>query len=213
MHEIISKLQLHFLIQSGILTAKVEIGNPKLCVITGNNVSGKSLLRKILFVLHKDAGIEYIHLSQAGRKSNNALNSFIYGSEEDESTGYNSTGIVLGAIRTGLARTKPFSIMLDEPEIGCSEELALSLGIRIARDYFTMPQMSGMFIVTHSRNLVKPLLPLQPTHIRMGDETTLDQWMNREIIPIESLEDLKQAGLEKWRAIENVLKERKQNKN
>ena len=85
----------------------------KVCIITGQNASGKSFLRKILNVRHQDDNIEYIHLSQCGRSSSTGLMAaMVYGSEHENSTGYISVKAIRGAIRTGTARTKPFSLIL-----------------------------------------------------------------------------------------------------
>lgn len=193
-----------------IFKADLQIGSPKLCVITGNNTSGKSVLRKILHLHHDKQKVEYIHLSQSGRSHSSGLfRVAVYGSEEDESTGYNSSQLVTKAIKNGQQREKPFSLMFDEPEIGCSEELALSLGMYLADKIETMPHLAGMFVVTHSRQIVKALLPLNPTHFRMGgDQITLEQWMNREISPI-SIEELQNLGIERWRAVQQIINENK----
>lgn len=101
----------------------LQINHPKLCVVTGPNVSGKSLLRKIVHSFYQTNEIELIHLSQSGRCRGGIEGAFIYGTEADESTGKNSVKTLLTAFKTGVARTKPFGIFFDEPEIGASEEL------------------------------------------------------------------------------------------
>jgi hypothetical protein len=197
-----------------IFEHQLQPANPKLCIVTGKNVSGKSLLRKVLHNCHHDANVEYIHLSQSARCGNGglgAMRSMVYGSEIDDSTGYNSTSVVTTALKTGASRDKPFSLMLDEPEIGCSEELSAALGVRIVRDFDTLTNLVGMIIVTHSRQLVKHLLPLNPTHLRMAnDGMTLEQWVNREIVPVASLEDLKDEGHKKWGEIEKIIRKGKE---
>ena len=101
---------------------KLEKNHSKLCVITGPNASGKSLLRKILHNHHHDKKIEYIVTSQEKRCASSGIERvLIYGSDEDESTGCNSIKTLLKVIKTGKSRESSFSIMLDEPEIGCSQ--------------------------------------------------------------------------------------------
>lgn len=187
----------------------LQVGHPQLCVITGQNASGKSLVRKVLQNHCAEGKIEYIHMSQCGRGQGGIVGALIYGSEVDESTGKNSVKTLLTAFKTGQQRDKPFVLMFDEPEIGCSEEVQAGMGLRIMRDFGTMPNMVGMFIVTHGRNLVKQLLPMNPTHWRMSEDAmTLDQWVNREIVPVESLEDLTTLGHERWCQVEQMLRKK-----
>ena len=130
----------------------VQPVHPRLCVITGPNASGKSLVRKILAARYQQNHVEYIHTSQEKRASSSGIQRvFIYGDEAEDSTGFNSVKMVLTAIRTGQGREKPFGLMLDEPEIGCSEETAAAIGIRVARDLETMTHLDGLYIITHSR--------------------------------------------------------------
>ena len=133
----------------------VQPGHRRLCVITGPNASGKSLVRKILAARYQQSDVEYIHTSQEKRSSSSGIQRvFIYGDEAEDSTGFNSVKMVLTAIRTGQGREKPFGLMLDEPEIGCSEETAAAIGIRVARDLETMTHLHGLYVITHSRALV-----------------------------------------------------------
>ncbi len=47
--------------------------------------------------------------------------------------------------------------------------------------------------------------------MRMSEDAmSLEQWVNRDIVPIESLEDLKGQAHEKWRIVENMLNNKKQ---
>lgn len=188
---------------------KFNYGHCKICIITGPNIAGKSLLRKVIGAHHQKANIEYVHLSQAGRCQSGIGRAFIYGSEEDDSTGCNSMTTLLTAIKTGQNRTKPFSLFFDEPEIGCSEELTAALAIRLIRDFETMPNLVGLMIVSHSRQFIKRFLALNPTHIHLSnDETTLEQWVNRDIIPIESLEDLKETARQRWNQLNKMMNEK-----
>ena len=185
----------------------VQPGHSRLCVITGPNASGKSLVRKILAARYRQMGTEYIHTSQEKRSSSSGIQRvFIYGDEAEDSTGFNSVKMVLTAIQTGQGREKPFGLMLDEPEIGCSEETAAALGIRVARDLDSMSLLHGLYVITHSRALVMRLLPLEPTHLRLEDDLSLTTWAFRLTRPVESLEDLVKTGQDRWRAVQGMLK-------
>lgn len=185
----------------------VQYAHPKICIITGPNMSGKSLLRKILHARHHDAGMFYAHFSLAGRTSGGIGSCMMYGSEQDESTGYNSIGTIEGAFRTGVKQEEPFGMTLDEPEIGCGEELQAAFGLKIQKEWDTMPQLHGLYVITHSRQIAKYLLPLNPTHWRLAtDGLTLEQWIHRPIVPVQSLEELKTIGIDRWRQVEKMLK-------
>lgn len=188
--------------------------NSKVCVITGQNASGKSFLRKILSVRHEDENVEYIHLSQCGRSSSSGLMAvMVYGSEHENSTGYISTKGIKGAIKTGIGRNKPFSIMLDEPEIGCSEELALSLSMKIKDNVDNMEHLNTLYIVTHSRNIVTPLLDLNPNYVNLHNSDdiaypTIQDWLNRKIQPVD-VDELYEKANKNWSAVSKLINNRK----
>ena len=185
----------------------VEKAHPKLCVITGPNTSGKSLLRKVIHNRYHERKMEYMAVSQEQRCSSTGIQRLmVYGTETDESTGYNSIKMLLKAIQTGQAREKSFAIMLDEPEIGCSDETQAGIGLRIASQIDTMPNLHGMYIVTHSRQLVKYLLQtVKPTHWRLGEDgLSLEQWANRDVAPTD-LDALLAEGKEKWHAVNAMI--------
>ena len=70
-----------------------------------------------------------------------------------------------------------------------------------------MPQLHGLYIITHSRQVAKQLLPLNPTHWRLSkDGMTLQEWVDRPVVPVESLEELKTMGHDRWCQVEKMLK-------
>ena len=190
----------------------VQKAHPKLCVITGPNMAGKSLLRKVIHNQYHDRQMEYISVSQEQRCSSTGLQRLmVYGTETDESTGYNSIKMLLKAFQTGQAREKPFAVMLDEPEIGCGEEVQAAIGLRIAREINTMPNLHGLYIVTQSREMVRSLLQglkaedkVQPTHWRLSEDgITLEDWTTRVVVPCD-LEALLALGKENWHAVSAI---------
>ena len=207
MHKMAQELVSSRLLTQGPFSCHLTLGHPTLAVMTGPNVSGKSLARKVLYHIHKDSKIEYIHTSQQARSTGGIMRAFMYGDEAEESTGYNSIGTLLGAFKTAKARTASVSILFDEPEIGCGEELQAAIGVRIAQEINAIPNLAALFVVTHSRYVVKQLLSLSPTHLRLGDgEYSLQEWCEREVTPVVSLESLRETGIERWRAVEKLLK-------
>jgi hypothetical protein len=186
------------------------LDNKKLCVVTGPNTSGKSLLRKLLAEYHYDQKMELMSASQSERCGKNLYGlqkAMIYGSEKDDSTGFNSIKLVRKMIQTASGREKPFSFILDEPEIGCSEELQAAIGLFIANsDYLNNKNLKGSFIITHSRLLVKNLMSLNPTHICLGENPySLSDWINRTIEPV-NLDDVINNGSNKWSKVQTLLK-------
>ena len=191
------------------IVGQFRYNDPKICVITGPNTSGKSMLRKIFNARHADKGIEFIHLSQAGRCEGGVKSAMIYGSERDDSTGCNSLNTVLTAIKTGIRREKPFTLFFDEPEIGCSDELAEGMAIRLIANLDKMTNLMGLMIVSHSRSFLKRFVNLNPTHIHLEkDYMSLSDWVNRDIIPVVDLEGVKDAGFKKWSAIDKLMKKK-----
>lgn len=187
----------------------VDFQNPKLCVVTGPNVSGKSLLRKIFHSHFSRASIEFINLSQEGRCSGGIIKSLIYGNEIEDSTGYNSAKIISTAFKTGHNRTKKFTLLFDEPEIGCGEELQLLIGERIADQYDKMINSIGVIIITHSRVIAKELMKHNPTHLSLAKDVGLNNWINRSVEkPSYSLEDLVDTGYERWKQVESLIKDK-----
>ena len=97
-----------------------EAGSGKLIVVTGENASGKSFFRRIVRSLCSRAKTECIHISMEGRAGDGmsfgGLRPFVYGDENQQSTGENSAGAVLGGIRTCRAREEAHVMVWDEPE-------------------------------------------------------------------------------------------------
>ncbi len=175
------------------LIGQYERGQGVLAFITGQNACGKSLVRKMLSTYYHDDKIEYLHISQEGRSCSSGLQrAMIYGDEGEDSTGYNSVKMTLKALTSSKNRTQRHAIFLDEPDIGLSDEYAVSLGMRIA-EYCSNPNplLEGFWVVTHNKKLIQPVA--KPHHLRLGDCKTLKEWMEESIIPAD-LEDLLRRG-------------------
>lgn len=187
--------------------------NPKVCVITGGNATGKSLFRKLIYNEYKDDGIELIHISQAARCRSGMPRMFIYGSEEEDSTGFNTTKTILKSIETIKSRDHKVGLLLDEPEIGCSEELQAGLGLHLASKIPSLTNLDCCYIITHSREFVKQIAACGPSHIRMmsnqHDYISLSDWYYREVEPIYDLEKLIERGRLGWKYVQKRINERK----
>jgi len=159
---------------------------------------------------HYKDKIEFMSTSQSercSRESNGIQRAVIYGSESDDSTGYNSIKILKKMIQTLAERTTPFSALLDEPEIGCSEEAQAAIGHLVASSDFLSNQcLKGIFIISHSRLVVKHLLGLNPTHVCLTDQPySLEEWVNREVVPA-NIEDILTRNIDNWRSVQKLLR-------
>lgn len=185
--------------------------HPNVCIITGPNMSGKSLLRKVLHNHYDDQGISYKPVSQEGRCSSTGIQRlWVYGTETDESTGYNSVKMVRKAVESSQGYANPHAFMLDEPEIGCSDETQAGMGDWLGQMIPTMPNLHTLFVVTHSRLFVEYFLRhLSPTHWRLShDNVTLAEWANRAIVPTD-LDELMDINKERWHIVNKMIKEGK----
>jgi hypothetical protein len=182
-------------------------------VVTGANAAGKSLLRKFMQqVVRQDHDLECIHLSQQGRASSGIQRAFLYGDESWESTGCISCHSLLGSITTSRAREKDHMIILDEPEIGMGEELQAGSGLWLKEQLADWPEhLSGMVIMTHSRNFVREIMKFNGATFYNLEGMEKDEWLNREIVPANP-EDVKTLGRERFRKISKILKDIKSDK-
>jgi len=64
----------------------------------------------------------------------------------------------------------------------------------------------GMVIVTHSRELIRPLLEHHPHHLRFGDNQNLANWIDRDQKQrtIEELLRLPEKGRRKFQKIKEI---------
>jgi hypothetical protein len=191
-----------------------ELGiNPKfdtsgsVMVVTGSNATGKSLVRRVICGNLKRLGIEAIHLSQQGRAQGGIARCFIYGSEDDESTGFISAKTFQGAFRTMRGREQAHVVIWDEPEIGMGEELQLGtadwLYNELARDW--PKHLCGVVVLTHSRIFASKVMGFPDSKwLNMNGYGTLEEWLSRKIVPVGP-EELIELGLKKWGRISKIL--------
>lgn len=194
-------------------------GNNPLVVITGDNASGKSFLRRLVCAVAREAKTEAIHISMEGRR-NVAYNiglSFVYGDENIHSTGQNSVHTVLGGITTCRNRETPHVMFWDEPDLGLSDSWAAGMGRAIRQFTETKPKHTkAILLVTHSKALVSELLPFEPHFLYLGEEKdppkSLTAWFEAPVIPkdIEKLPELSSKRFKLIAAILNTIKERKE---
>ncbi len=183
-----------------------------LVLFLGENASGKSFARRVVTAIVRENEIECIHISMQGRAADpmmsGGVRSFIYGTEDWQSTGENSVGTVLGGIRTCLGRESPHVMFWDEPDIGLSDSWAAGVGVAV-RDFVkgTTEHTKAVFVTTHSKPLVSQLAALDPHVVFFGDELPEDlkAWMERPVVA-RDIEMLGKASHRRFLLIEAILR-------
>lgn len=188
-------------------------GKGKLIVVVGDNASGKSFFRRIVQLWCQKAKVECMHISAEGRRNVSYAPwlTFVYGDEQHESTGVNSVGTVLAGIKTCQGRDTPHVIFWDEPDLGLGENWAAGIGQKICEFAKAAPKTTkAALVVTHSRDLVRELLPAQPFYLHLGmapEEApqTLQEWLDRPITPMDPAL-LQKRSRERYKAIQGILR-------
>lgn len=193
-------------------------GEGPLVVVTGENASGKSFFRRIVQSICARAKMktECIHISMEARRriSEAPWMTFVYGDEEYESTGVNSSGTVLGGIKTSQTRDDRHVIFWDEPDLGLGDPWAAGMGQAITQFVADPPEhLVASLLVTHSRALVGELIGSAPTYLHFGESPeeapqSLQAWFERPIVP-RSLKDLQVASHRRYGLIKAILDERR----
>lgn len=181
-------------------------GNTKLIVVTGENATGKSFLRRIFTLGLHEAGIDYLALSMQKRTTSlgDCSNTFIYGDESCNATGDCTASSVLGAMRTSLAREedgKRHAILWDEPDVGLSDSYAAGAALDMV-DFLADAPKKLFFaaVTTHRKAMLVELQKHGAHHIRLGDKLTLDEVLAAPVKP-RRLQELKDRNISLFRAI------------
>jgi archaellum biogenesis ATPase FlaH len=171
-------------------------------ILTGNNGSGKSLIRKQLPFAFKDL-YELENLSETkgwikstsmdARTNSNPEFGALAGIMNDTTwvatsqNTLNSIEKLLDAVET---TDKTKYVVIDEYEIGCSEETIVALAQYISERLQKLlkdGKIIGAMIITHSRIGCEHI---QFDHFQNIEGKTYEEWKNREIVPT-NLEELK----------------------
>lgn len=175
--------------------------NPtKLLVITGENATGKSFLRRIISALCQRENTECMAVSPEFRQYGGPMTAFVFGDEGREASGEIATNVCLGSIRTSKGRTGSHVVVLDEPDMGLSDNAAAGVGLEIAEFIQNPPEHLGFFtVISHRRALLERLM--FASHIRVGGDTiTLEEALHQPIVPIRP-DELKEKSIALFRQI------------
>lgn len=185
-------------------------------VLVGDNASGKSLFVRLLASRLNVDKIEPLQVSMRYRTASGMHRIFMFGSDEDESTGAVSLHAVKGGMRTCQERLEPTWLMLDEPDIGLAEGYCLALGEYLARfgNDLDGNGKKALGLVTHSKPLVQGMvkhLKARPHFLVAGARhagMNLDQWLaDNTPLGLDQLLELNDKGHQTWRAIQAILKD------
>lgn len=198
-------------------SATMVDGDPRLILIVGENASGKSLAFRLLGQLAGSHDVLAVTLSIRERTGvgtgghERMRRAFIYGEEDEKSTGATSAQVVLAGFNN-VERDKPAILGLDEPEMGLSDGYAEALGELIgAKTAATGPTCCGVVVVTHSRRLARGLvrgLGSAPTMVDMSSRhDSVESWIaSEETRTVDDLLALPETGRERWLAVNKLLK-------
>lgn len=198
---------------SDVLKCCYTPGKSDLLVITGENATGKSFIRRILSAACNKTEIEAIPVSMELRTAGGIVSAFVFGSESYEATGDLSGKSVLGAISTSKAREKHHAIIWDEPDIGLSDNYAAGVGLEIKEFIEKAPKkLFFAAVATHRKVLIQQLLSCQPHHLRLGtDNYSLEDVISSPVTP-KRLSQLREDSHGLYQRIQKLqdLKGRKQ---
>ena len=176
------------------------------CILTGRNGSGKSLLRKQMnFRLPEGARV--IHTSMDLRTGSHAHMGGLAGMVRDMdwiATSNNTFGSINTAINT-VSETKNY-LFLDEIEIGCGLEVVAGLVDWLNENLRKRIKGTlGCTIITHSPYVVENL---DFDHwFNLDGYETPDEWINREVIPVD-MEAWKEDQLEFFKVVRDRQKKK-----
>lgn len=181
----------------------------KLVLITGENATGKSFVRRVISSFLRQEKIEFISLSMQGRTESGVIKSFIYGDESNSSTGDLSGHVIAMAIKTSLSRdaeNRRHAIAWDEPDVGLSDNYAAGAADEIL-EFMTKPPKSLAFAVltTHRKSMLERFVAARPHHLRLGDTKTLEQMLAEPIVP-KRLDELNERSLQTYRRLRDAFK-------
>jgi hypothetical protein len=193
-------------------------GAGPLCLVVGDNASGKSFFRRIVGAVCSQAKqkTEYIPISMEARRTISYYPwlTFVYGDEETQATGVNSTETVLGGIRTSEGREDRHVIFWDEPDLGLSDSWAAGLGQKIAEFAKKPPKhLTAAFVVTHNKSLVSQLFDVNPHFLHLGvnpEEAphSLVEWFESPVKP-RNIDKLHEESHKRFKAIQKILDSKK----
>lgn len=175
-HPLVASKALDYAFVAGELTER-------LVLVLGENGAGKSLLRR---VVSQTVGRDVVALSMEDRGYPSAA--VDYAGEGQDSTGSLSARALRNTLARSGRRHREHIVVLDEPDLGASDNLAAGIGLALA-DWLASPQSEpafGVFVTTHNRAMVTELIRGRSPHLLwFGPDApgTVAEWLARPIVP------------------------------
>lgn len=184
---------------------KIQFG--KIIILTGENGSGKSLIRKLLPYQLKDKnGGELVKVASTSMDRRTGLHSEMGGAgvfcrdTEWVATSENSFSFIRQIINS----VKDRFVVIDEPEIGMSDTLKISVGHWLNKK---LPDLlannKAVMIITHSKDLIKQIT-CEYDFINIQG-LTKEEWMN-EVPKMIDIDEWSERNTELFKALQKRLK-------
>lgn len=172
-----------------------EHEDARVVMVAGDNASGKSFVTKQLNKIAQCAGFEVCCSSMRQRTGDRMFSSMVYGDERRMSTGQCSVRATIKAFDHARETENPCVIILDEPDIGLSPELAMAMGQLLAEEVeAATDKLALLVVISHSRDLFHQLragLELKPwSSLFVGGTHPFSQWLI-EPSPVCTPDDLR----------------------
>ena len=187
-----------------ILDALDQIKTGHVTILTGDNGTGKSLIRKVLCSsLRNQENDDTIKITDISMEKRTGLHAGLGGGGvffrdvEWVATSDNSLSFLYSLLNSAKDRY----LVLDEPELGMSQDLQKSIGIYLSKRIpETMKENRGMLIITHSREFVRSL-SVEHVFVNLQKKSE-EEWLNESAKEID-LDDFRK----KCDALFNLLRD------
>lgn len=187
-----------------ILDALDQIKTGHVTILTGDNGTGKSLIRKVLCSsLRNQENDDTIKIADISMEKRTGLHAGLGGGGvflrdvEWVATSDNSLSFLYSLLNSAKDRY----LVLDEPELGMSQDLQKSIGIYLSKRIpETMKENRGMLIITHSREFIRSL-SVEHVFVNLQKKSE-EEWLNESAKEID-LDDFRK----KCDALFNLLRD------
>lgn len=209
------------LMTEGPFSAWVSDGDERIVLVVGSNASGKSLFVQVMASIGRKAPFNWPPVSVSIRERTGSgmsdmaamRRSMMFGDETKQSTGATSVRVTETAFKNiWNGEDQPRLLILDEPDMGLSEDFAHAMGQLIGtRTQEQFPEgkpRSGVVVVTHSRSLVRGLIAsgMRPSFVSMEVSQSLDEWLSEpKVRSLDELLALPSAAHQRRRTVMQLL--------
>jgi ABC-type polysaccharide/polyol phosphate transport system ATPase subunit len=195
----------------GSFNVENHTGSPSL-VVYGDNVSGKSLIGKIIESVLRQDDIPVRNACVRNRTTGGIEKAMIYGDEGDQSTGATSLKVLQLCLRSSKQDSGESAMILDEADLGLSPKFSRALGEHVASEINESDPEKMIIIISHDADFLKSYVNKasgKVSSIGINTDKSLDAWINSdEVATIDELLGLKSLSMDKWRAINSKINEK-----